>query len=220
MKIQCDVCGKEEAYIFCTADEAALCQACDCRVHRANKLASKHPRFSLLHPSSIDSPRCDICRERRALLFCQEDRALLCRECDIPIHKANEYTKNHNRFLLTGIKLSAFAASYQASTSFSITGSNNANKNFQTDSDVNTSESTSTTLRRVHNNGSDRSGSQEGSVSMSGISEYLIETLPGWHVEELLDPFSSHVFCKINDQIISPSTNDDDVESDFDPIFI
>ncbi|CAI9765484.1 unnamed protein product [Fraxinus pennsylvanica] len=140
MKIQCDVCGKEEAYIFCTADEAALCQACDCRVHRANKLASKHPRFSLLHSSSKDLPRCDICR---------------------------------------------------ASTSLSNTGSNNANKNFQTNSNVNTSESTSTTLCRVHNNGSDQSGSQEGSVSTSSISEYLFETLPGWHVEELLDPSSS-----------------------------
>ncbi|KAL2460090.1 B-box zinc finger protein 21 [Abeliophyllum distichum] len=216
MKIQCDVCGKEEASVFCTADEAALCQACDCRVHRANKLASKHPRFSLLHPSSKDSPPCDICRERMALLFCQEDRALLCRECDIPIHKANEYTKNHNRFLLTGIKLSAAAASYQASTSFSTTGSNNANEIFGTHSNVNTSESTSTTLSRVHNNGPDQSASQEGSVSTSSISEYLIKTLPGWHVEDLLDPSSSpHVFCKIDDQIISPSTNDDEVESNF-----
>lgn len=33
---------------------------------------------------------------------------------------------------------------------------------------------------------------QEGSVSTSSISEYLIETLPGWHVEDFLEyPCSS-----------------------------
>nr|GMD85724.1 B-box zinc finger protein 21-like [Ipomoea batatas] len=41
MKIQCDVCEKEEASIFCTADEAALCEACNHHVHDANKLAGR-----------------------------------------------------------------------------------------------------------------------------------------------------------------------------------
>lgn len=66
MKIQCDVCSKEEASVFCSADEAALCVGCDRRVHHANKLASKHIRFSLQLPSSSsssdESPRCDICQ--------------------------------------------------------------------------------------------------------------------------------------------------------------
>ncbi|CAF2146150.1 unnamed protein product [Brassica napus] len=102
MKIWCDVCDKEEASVFCCADEAALCNGCDRHVHFANKLAGKHLRFSLTSPTPKDAPLCDICGERRALLFCQEDRAILCRECDIPIHQANEHTKKHNRFLLTG----------------------------------------------------------------------------------------------------------------------
>ena len=64
MKIRCDVCDKEEASVFCTADEASLCDGCDHRVHHANKLASKHLRFSLLYPSSSknSSPICDICQ--------------------------------------------------------------------------------------------------------------------------------------------------------------
>lgn len=62
MKIKCDVCEKEEASVFCSADEAALCVGCDRRVHHANKLAKKHHRFSLVHPSSKDFPRCDICQ--------------------------------------------------------------------------------------------------------------------------------------------------------------
>lgn len=64
MKIQCDVCNKEEASVFCSADEAALCGGCDRRVHHANKLAGKHIRFSLQRSpsSSKESPRCDICQ--------------------------------------------------------------------------------------------------------------------------------------------------------------
>ncbi|RZC67573.1 hypothetical protein C5167_011259 [Papaver somniferum] len=94
MKIQCDVCNKYEAVVFCSADEAALCNGCDHRVHHANKLASKHHHFSLLHPSSSSSeiPRSDICQERRAFLFFREDGAILCRECDISIHPTNELT--------------------------------------------------------------------------------------------------------------------------------
>ncbi|GFP96966.1 B-box zinc finger protein 20 [Phtheirospermum japonicum] len=62
MKIQCDVCGKEAAAVFCTADEAALCHSCDNRVNNANNLANKHPRFSLLNPQFKQSPLCDICQ--------------------------------------------------------------------------------------------------------------------------------------------------------------
>ncbi|GFP91014.1 B-box zinc finger protein 20 [Phtheirospermum japonicum] len=119
MKIQCDVCGKEAETVFCTTDEAALCHSCDNRVHNANKLANNHPCFSLLNPQFKQSPLCDIYQERQVLLFCQEDRALLCRECDVPTHKANKLTKKHNRFLLTGVKLSTAASSYQAGTSSS-----------------------------------------------------------------------------------------------------
>jgi hypothetical protein len=62
MKIQCDVCDKEEATVFCPADEAALCDGCDTSIHHANKLASKHTRFSLVHPTFKEFPLCDICQ--------------------------------------------------------------------------------------------------------------------------------------------------------------
>nr|GMC50353.1 B-box zinc finger protein 20 [Ipomoea batatas] len=65
MKIQCDACHNHEASFYCVADEAALCSACDHRVHHANKLASKHQRFSLLHPSAKQGPLCDICQNSR-----------------------------------------------------------------------------------------------------------------------------------------------------------
>ncbi|KAG4146944.1 hypothetical protein ERO13_D05G191700v2 [Gossypium hirsutum] len=212
MKIQCDVCNKEEASVFCTADEAALCDACDHRVHHANKLASKHQRFSLPHPSSSKQiPLCDICQEKRAFLFCQQDRAILCRDCDVPIHAANEHTKKHNRFLLTGVKLSPTTAIYTSSSSSSVASLSNVGHSvpeFKSQQSVKNSvsastpilnstslaksSSISTTSAAVTNNksgGDNLLASVEGG-SASSISEYLIETLPGWHVEDFLDSSS------------------------------
>lgn len=195
MKIQCDVCNKEEASVFCSADEAALCGGCDRRVHHANKLAGKHIRFFLQRSpsSSKESPRCDICQEKRAILFCQEDRAILCRDCDIPIHKANEHTQKHSRFLLTGDRLSASSSSngcdlatdsqIKSSVSKKLTKPSFKNK------DPLPSASTHFRAYMYH------CSSQENLESdTSSISEYLMETLPGWQfsdhdVESVMYPF-------------------------------
>jgi hypothetical protein len=104
MKIQCDVCEKAPATMICCADEAALCAKCDIEVHAANKLASKHQR---LHLQSLSSklPRCDICQDKAAFIFCVEDRALFCEDCDDSIHLAGSLSANHQRFLATGIRV-------------------------------------------------------------------------------------------------------------------
>ncbi|KAJ8774742.1 hypothetical protein K2173_017188 [Erythroxylum novogranatense] len=102
MKIQCDVCEKAPATVICCADEAALCAKCDIEVHAANKLASKHQRL-LLQCLSNKLPPCDICREKSAFIFCVEDRALFCHDCDEPIHSAGSLSAYHQRFLATGI---------------------------------------------------------------------------------------------------------------------
>ncbi|KAI3470140.1 hypothetical protein Pfo_026803 [Paulownia fortunei] len=104
MKIQCDVCEKAPATVICCADEAALCAKCDVEVHAANKLASKHQRL-LLQCLSNKLPPCDICQEKTAFIFCVEDRALFCKDCDEPIHSANSRAATHQRFLATGIRV-------------------------------------------------------------------------------------------------------------------
>ncbi|GFY94417.1 B-box zinc finger family protein [Actinidia rufa] len=194
---KCDVCNKQEASVFCPAEEAALCNNCDSRVHAANKLAGKHTRFSLLHPSLKESPRCDICQERRAFLFCQEDRAILCRECDIPIHRANELTQKHKRFLLTGLELSSSTSSSSLGPASSSTIdseikssiSNPFSSSSLADDKAILASTTSTPSRADD----DHHGRQlESSVmSASSISEYLMETLPGWRVDDFLDPSCS-----------------------------
>ncbi|XP_071703398.1 B-box zinc finger protein 20-like [Rutidosis leptorrhynchoides] len=185
MKIQCDVCNEHEASVYCSADEAALCAACDHRVHHANKLAGKHPRFSLHHPSTPkESPLCDICQEKKAFLFCQQDRAILCNNCDVAIHKVNQHTQTHNRFLLTGVKLSSTSTLYSDSTPFSDTKKGVfQNKQQKTNSPPIINQPSS----KTQNCPQESNGSGHGSDT-SSISEYLIEMLPGWHVEDFLDP--------------------------------
>ncbi|KAG0504037.1 hypothetical protein HPP92_004109 [Vanilla planifolia] len=110
MKIQCDVCEKAEAAVFCCADEAALCWGCDEKVHAANKLAGKHQRVQLLHPTAASGlpkmPTCDICQEKFGYFFCLEDRALLCRHCDVSIHSSSSLASHHQRFLIAGVRIS------------------------------------------------------------------------------------------------------------------
>ncbi|PKA64622.1 putative salt tolerance-like protein [Apostasia shenzhenica] len=110
MKIQCNACEAAEAKVLCCADEAALCWECDEKVHAANKLAGKHQRVLLLSASSSSSsssriPKCDICQDASGYFFCLEDRALLCRNCDVAVHTVNPCVSAHQRFLLTGIQV-------------------------------------------------------------------------------------------------------------------
>ncbi|KAF5451971.1 hypothetical protein F2P56_027019 [Juglans regia] len=109
MKIQCDACEKAPATVICCADEAALCAKCDIEVHAANKLASKHQRL-LLQCLSNKLPRCDICQDKAAFIFCVEDRALFCQDCDEPTHSAGSLSANHQRFLATGIRVALNAS--------------------------------------------------------------------------------------------------------------
>lgn len=177
MKIQCDVCNKDQATVFCSADEAALCSSCDHRVHHANKLAGKHPRLSLLLPSPTQTPPlCDLCQEGRAFVFCQQDRAILCRDCDVSIHTANDHTKNHNRFLLTGIKVTGFNGCDAVADPKPLSVPTETLK---------PSSTTNSSLKK-----------DETTEGTSTISEYLIETLPGWQFEDFLASSAPNGFCE------------------------
>ncbi|GMN19816.1 hypothetical protein TIFTF001_050968 [Ficus carica] len=103
MKIQCNACEAAEVNVLCCAEEAALCWACDHKIHATSKLASEHHRLPL--SSSSPFPNCDICQVSVGYFFCAQDRALLCRKCDVAIHTANAFVSSHERFLLTGVKV-------------------------------------------------------------------------------------------------------------------
>ncbi|KAF7002540.1 hypothetical protein CFC21_018019 [Triticum aestivum] len=107
MRIQCDACEGAAATVVCCADEAALCARCDVQIHAANKLASKHQRLPLEDAADAAGlPRCDVCQDKPAFVFCVDDRALFCRDCDDSIHVQGTLSANHQRYIATGIRVS------------------------------------------------------------------------------------------------------------------
>ncbi|XP_055803157.1 B-box zinc finger protein 19-like isoform X1 [Solanum dulcamara] len=96
MRTLCDVCESAAAILFCAADEAALCRACDEKVHMCNKLASRHVRVGLAKPNDV--PRCDICENSPAFFYCEIDGSSLCLQCDMMVHVGAKRT--HSRYLM------------------------------------------------------------------------------------------------------------------------
>lgn len=72
----CDHCDAAPALLYCRADAAKLCLACDRHVHAANPIFSKHSRFHL----------CDGCGAAAATILCDAHRLLLCPNCDFDAH--------------------------------------------------------------------------------------------------------------------------------------
>ena len=70
-----------------------------------------HLYFIDLHKRVMSS------QETVGYFFCLEDRALLCRKCDVAIHTVNSYVSAHRRFLLTGVKVGLEATEPVASSS-------------------------------------------------------------------------------------------------------
>jgi hypothetical protein len=101
MGFTCDVCSSQPATLFCFADKVSLCAACDSNLHGGAKASQKHERVALTPQQ--DAAQCDICQELPAVMFCSEDRAMTCRRCDLMIHTANQFTKTHHRYILSGV---------------------------------------------------------------------------------------------------------------------
>uniref|UniRef100_A0A2N9J858 B box-type domain-containing protein n=1 Tax=Fagus sylvatica TaxID=28930 RepID=A0A2N9J858_FAGSY len=204
MKIQCDVCEKVEAEVLCCADEAVLCRECDEKVHAANKLSQKHERVLLKHPSSSSSssssnvqlPPCDLCQERNGYLFCLEDRALLCTNCDVSTHMGSLYSSSHQRFLNSGVEVAL-----QSSIINNNIGLNTRNSslpisatsfNFLADN-----ESRTTMTMEVE------AGFTETRSIFS--SEPHLAPGPSWSLDEIFDPnnFNYYEFAEVGSSKIS-----------------
>ncbi|XLR56737.1 hypothetical protein HN51_011027, partial [Arachis hypogaea] len=53
--------------------------------------------------------------DKPAFIFCVEDRALFCKDCDEPIHLAGSLSTNHQRFFTTGIRVALGSNDYSKS---------------------------------------------------------------------------------------------------------
>ncbi|CAD6337059.1 unnamed protein product [Miscanthus lutarioriparius] len=83
----CDGCRAAPSVVYCHADAAYLCAACDARVHAANRVASRHERVRV----------CEACERAPAVLVCRADAAALCAVCDAQVHSANPLAGRHQR---------------------------------------------------------------------------------------------------------------------------
>ncbi|KAI3446665.1 hypothetical protein Pfo_029571 [Paulownia fortunei] len=86
----CDYCKSAAALLFCRADSAFMCMACDAKLHNADdKLVGrlKHERVWM----------CEVCEQAPAAVTCKADAAALCFTCDRDIHSANPLSLRHER---------------------------------------------------------------------------------------------------------------------------
>jgi len=56
-------------------------------------------------------------QEKTGYFFCLEDRALLCRPCDVAVHAAGAHVASHRRFLITGVRVGGGVVAVSPSTS-------------------------------------------------------------------------------------------------------
>lgn len=85
----CDYCKSAAALLFCRADSAFMCMACDAKLHNpdANMAALKHGKVWM----------CEVCEQAPAAVTCKADAATLCVTCDRDIHSANPLAQRHQR---------------------------------------------------------------------------------------------------------------------------
>ncbi|CAM8933258.1 unnamed protein product [Rhodiola kirilowii] len=87
----CDFCTESTAVIYCQADSAKLCLACDRQVHSTNPLFAKHTRTQL-------------CDESLLTILCSDEDMVLCQNCDWETHSDNfEMSSVHDRKFLEGL---------------------------------------------------------------------------------------------------------------------
>lgn len=83
----CDFCGESKALLYCRADSAKLCLACDREVHSTNQLFTKHTRWLL----------CDACDSTPATIFCRTESSVFCQNCDWESHNNQSLQSVHDR---------------------------------------------------------------------------------------------------------------------------
>ncbi|CAL9057900.1 unnamed protein product [Musa banksii] len=105
----CEYCGGAAATLFCRADAARLCVACDRHVHAANALSGKHVR----------SPICDDCGSQPAAARCVVDGRALCADCDWDSHGGGGH-HDHPRVPIEGFSGCPTALELAASWGFDL----------------------------------------------------------------------------------------------------
>ncbi|KAK9715534.1 hypothetical protein RND81_06G171100 [Saponaria officinalis] len=106
---RCDSCHTAAALLYCRADSAFLCGACDVKIHAANchgVMTVRHERVWM----------CEVCEHAPAAVTCKADAAMLCSSCDHDIHSANPLARRHERVPVVPFIDSAVDAAFRSSS--------------------------------------------------------------------------------------------------------
>lgn len=76
----CDLCGKEQATIWCVNDSAQLCAKCDEESHKANKLVERHKRIPLTEARCVIE-FCPVHHDQRVEYYCPKCHGPVCYTC-------------------------------------------------------------------------------------------------------------------------------------------
>lgn len=140
-------------------------------------------------------------QERIGYLFCLEDRASLCTNCDVSTHMGSLHASSHQRFLNSGIHVALHS---------SIDNNNNNNTGFNSrNSSLPMPETSFNFLAdnesRTAMTMEVEAGSTETRATFSGESHLATE--PSWSLDEIFDPnnlnyydFSEVVSSRISSQ--------------------
>lgn len=99
--LACSSCRAADATVVSLPDQTPVCSVC-AKQQRAPP-GQQQREVELIQPEKPHM--CDICQDSPAYCICVEERAVLCRDCDISIHSSNKFTAKHSRFLFVGLRV-------------------------------------------------------------------------------------------------------------------
>lgn len=179
MKVLCNVCETRPATFMCFTEEAAMCAECDGSIHTSS--SKKHSRVQLLAPSKPTQPKCDICQVDNAYVVCREDRAVLCRRCDLSIHTATKLAEKHQRFLLSGVTLALHPVRSGSEDR------SEASEDRGEENEPSTSKSTNHLVPDLGPGSSLVTNTKQFAANNGKNDKFMATSVPHWRVDELLD---------------------------------
>ena len=122
-KIQlCEMCEEKQAVLYCSADDAKLCEACDAEMHSANKVVARHKRVPL-KDFKKKKRRLSIMQRRmgdtlqifnsKCPIHPQIDVEFYCQTCEIPVCVHCKMVGSHSSGEMGSHKLIGIGSAWQ-----------------------------------------------------------------------------------------------------------
>ncbi|KAI4342398.1 hypothetical protein MLD38_027034 [Melastoma candidum] len=144
---------------------------------------------------------CDVCNKQESTVFCPADEAALCGGCDQRVHGANKLAGKHHRHPLSPQATppgSPLCDICQERRALFFCREDRAIFCRECDLHIHSPHQHTRSHSRFLLTGVVNSRDDEYGATGSSISEYFTKTLPGWRVDDFLDPHPPQFngYCK------------------------